>query len=106
MTPDQFSKLANQGFNHIPITRELFADLDTPLSCYIKVARGSYSYLLESANQGGEKWSRYSIVGLPSKQVLKVFGNEVVVEVAGEETQRFQCDDPLEYIENFRSLKQ
>ncbi len=103
MTPDQFSKLANQGFNHIPITRELFADLDTPLSCYIKVARGSYSYLLESANQGGEKWSRYSIVGLPSKQVLKVFGNEVVVEVAGEETQRFQCDDPLEYIENFRS---
>ena len=79
MTPDQFSELAKQGFNHIPITRELFADLDTPLSCYIKVARGPYSYLLESANQGGEKWSRYSVVGLPSSQVLKIFGNEVVI---------------------------
>jgi len=48
MTPDQFSELASQGFNHIPINRELFADLDTPLSCYIKVARGPYSYLLET----------------------------------------------------------
>ncbi len=63
MTPELFSALSTQGYNHIPITRELFADLDTPLSCYIKVARGRYSYLLESANQGGEKWSRYSVVG-------------------------------------------
>lgn len=103
MTPDQFSKLASQGFNHIPITRELFADLDTPLSCYIKVAKGPYSYLLESANQGGEKWSRYSVVGLPSSQVLKVFGNEVVIEEDGEVIQRSRSDDPIDFIEKFQS---
>ncbi len=103
MTPDQFSALASQGFNHIPITRELFADLDTPLSCYIKVARGPYSYLLESASQGGEKWSRYSIVGLPSNQVLKIFGNEIVVLDSGKITDRSRCDDPIEFIEKFQS---
>lgn len=103
MTPDQFSELAKQGFNHIPITRELFADLDTPLSCYIKVARGPYSYLLESASQGGEKWSRYSVVGLPSSQVLKIFGNEVVIEKDGAVTDRSRCDDPIEFIEKFQS---
>ncbi len=103
MTPDQFSELASQGFNHIPITRELFADLDTPLSCYIKVARGPYSYLLESASQGGEKWSRYSVVGLPSSRVLKIFGNEIVIEEDGEITDRSRCDDPIEFIEKFQS---
>lgn len=103
MTPDQFSELAKQGFNHIPITKELFADLDTPLSCYIKVARGPYSYLLESASQGGEKWSRYSVVGLPSNQVLKIFGNEVVIEEGGKVTDRSRCDDPIEFIEKFQS---
>ena len=57
MTPEDFARLVAEGYNHIPVTRELFADLDTPLSCYIKVATGSYSYLLESAAQGGEKLS-------------------------------------------------
>lgn len=103
MTPEHFSELASQGYNHIPITRELFADLDTPLSCYIKVARGPYSYLLESANQGGEKWSRYSVVGLPASQVIKVFGNEVVVERGGEIEDKLVCEDPIAFIENFLS---
>jgi anthranilate synthase component 1 len=80
MMPDQFAELSRQGYNHIPITRELFADLDTPLSCYIKVARGPYSYLLESANQGGEKWGRYSVVGLPSSRVLKVYGHQIIIQ--------------------------
>jgi anthranilate synthase component I len=103
MTPELFSELAIQGFNHIPITRELFADLDTPLSCYIKVARGSYSYLLESANQGGEKWSRYSVVGLPSSQVLKIYGNEVITEKNGQVVDRLRCDDPIRFIEEFQA---
>ncbi len=103
MTPDQYSELAAQGFTHIPVTRELFADLDTPLSCYIKVARGAYSYLLESANQGGEKWSRYSVVGLPATQVIKVSGNELVIEESGGVVERTTCDDPLSYIESFQS---
>jgi anthranilate synthase component 1 len=103
MTPEQFSALSNQGYNHIPITRELFADLDTPLSCYIKVARGRYSYLLESANQGGEKWSRYSVVGLPASRVIKVSGNQVVIEHDGEIEDERSCEDPIGFIEDFQS---
>lgn len=103
MTPDDFAELAAQGYNHIPVTREILADLDTPLSTYIKVARGPYSYLLESANQGGEKWARFSMVGLPSARVLKVFGYEVVLEDNGAEVERFVVDDPLAYIEQFQA---
>ena len=89
MTPELFAEFASQGFNHIPVTEEVLADLDTPLSSYIKAARGRYSYLLESANQGGEKWARYSMVGLPSEKVLKIFGYEVVIEVRGVETEEW-----------------
>ncbi|HKI75510.1 MAG TPA: anthranilate synthase component I [Pseudomonadales bacterium] len=103
MTPDQFAELAAQGYNHIPVTREILADLDTPLSTYIKVARGRYSYLLESASQGGEKWARYSMVGLPSSKVLKVYGYEIVVEEDGVETGRHRVDDPLAFIETFQA---
>jgi len=103
MTPDVFAELAAQGYNHIPVTREVLADVDTPLSTYIKVARGPYSYLLESANQGGEKWARYSMVGLPSRRILKVFGHDIVIEEDGEEKERFHHDDPLEYIERFQA---
>ncbi len=49
MTPESFIALAAEGFNHVPVTREVFADLDTPLSAYIKLANAPYSYLLESA---------------------------------------------------------
>ncbi|MEX1237011.1 MAG: anthranilate synthase component I, partial [Pseudomonadales bacterium] len=103
MTPDDFAELAAQGYNHIPVTCEVLADLDTPLSTYIKVAQGPYSYLLESASQGGEKWSRYSMVGLPCARVLKVYGNEIVLEENGTEIERFVCDDPLAYIEEFQA---
>ncbi len=103
MTPEQFAALAAQGYNHIPVTREILADLDTPLSTYIKVASGPYSYLLESAGQGGEKWSRYSMVGLPSSRVVKVYGHDVVVEQQGVEVGRERCEDPLGYIEELQS---
>ena len=103
MTPEEFSALAAQGYNHIPVTREILADLDTPLSTYMKVAHGPYTYLLESANQGGEKWSRYSMVGLPSSTILKVFGNEIVIEESGREVSREQSDDPLSFIEAFQA---
>ncbi len=104
MTPDQFSELANNDYNHIPITRELFADLDTPLSCYLKVARGPYSYLLESANQGGAKWSRYSVVGLPAREIIKVYGNEIVRSINGITVERIQSNDPIGYVEKFQAL--
>ena len=102
MTPENFAAIAAEGYNHIPVTRELLADLDTPLSCYVKVANGPYSYLLESAAQGGEKWSRYSMVGLPAKKILKVFGHEILLEEDGLEIDRFECSDPLAYVEQFQ----
>ena len=55
MTPELFAKLAAQNFNRIPITRQVLADLETPLSVYLKLALGPNSYLFESV-QGGEKW--------------------------------------------------
>lgn len=102
MTPEEFAAIAAEGYNHIPVTREVLADLDTPLSCYVKVASGPYSYLLESAAQGGEKWSRYSMIGLPASKILKVFGYEIVLEEDGQEVERFVCQDPLEYVERFQ----
>ena len=66
MTQDQFIKLGQKGYNHVPVVRQLFADLDTPLSCYVKVARGPYSYLLESAAQGGENGLAIRWLGCPA----------------------------------------
>ena len=77
MTPEDFASLAGEGYNRIPLTREILADLDTPLSTYLKLADGPYSYLLESVH-GGEKWGRYSIIGLPSRTVLRVRGQQHV----------------------------
>ena len=102
MTPEQFTQLGLDGYNHIPVVRQLFADLDTPLSCYVKVARGPYSYLLESAAQGGEKWARYSLVGLPASQVIKIHGLHVRIEKDGVLVDEFDCEDPLSYIEELQ----
>ena len=66
LTKDQFCALAAQGHNHVPLSLETFADLDTPLSIYLKLANQKYSYLLESV-VGGEKSGRYSIIGLPCR---------------------------------------
>jgi anthranilate synthase component 1 len=102
MTPEQFQTLASQGYNRIPVMREVIADLDTPLSTYIKLADGPYSYLFESVH-GGEKWGRYSIIGLPCSTVLRVNGHDIAVlrdnQVIEEETSQ----DPLAWIENFQA---
>lgn len=100
MTPEQFSALAEQGYNHIPVTSTVLADFDTPLSSYVKAAVGPYSYLLESAGQGGEKWSRFSMVGLPADLVIRVDGNTVKREHKGECRETTEVEDPLDYIES------
>ena len=82
LTVDEFAELAAQGYNRIPVVLESLADLDTPLSTYLKLAQGPYSYLLESA-QGGEKWGRYSIIGLPCRTVVTVHGFPVPMLVMG-----------------------
>jgi len=96
-----FNSLAAEGYNRIPVVCEVLADLDTPLSVYLKLAEGSYSYLFESV-QGGEKWGRYSIIGLPSRLVLKVHGHRVQVERDGEVVEAADTEDPLAFIEAFQ----
>lgn len=102
MSPEQFAAYAEQGYNRVPLVREVLADLDTPLSTYMKLADGPYSYLLESV-QGGEKWGRYSIIGLPCEQVLKVFGHDVRVERAGKCVEQLHSADPLQFVEQFQA---
>jgi anthranilate synthase component 1 len=101
----EFDRYAAQGYNRIPLMREVLADLDTPLSTYLKLARHEdgarrYSYLFESV-QGGEKWGRYSMIGLPCRTVVRVMSSEVSVERDGEIVERSQEDDPLGFIERF-----
>ena len=90
MTEEQFQKFAESGYNRIPIVREILADTETPLSIYLKLGKGrgneagtgEHSYFFESI-QGGEKWGRYSIIGLPCSTVLRVVGETVTVEDNG-----------------------
>ncbi len=101
MTPDQFNTYAQQGYNRIPISREVLADLDTPLSAYLKLADGAYSYLFESVH-GGEQWGRYSIIGLPCKTRVKITGQEITLEKEGVVLESHIHDQPLNWIEEFR----
>lgn len=101
MTPEEFSALAAQGYNRIPVTRQVLADFETPLSAYRKLAQGSYSFLLESV-QGGEKWARFSVIGLPCSRVLKVWGQRVEIWEGQELKESHEADDPLAWIESIR----
>ncbi|MBE0438985.1 MAG: anthranilate synthase component I [Gammaproteobacteria bacterium] len=101
MNQAQFDKLAQQGYNRIPIAREVLADLDTPLSTYLKLADVAYSYLFESV-YGGEKWGRYSIIGLPSETIVRITGHDVEVKHHGELIEQTRVDDPLTWIETFK----
>jgi anthranilate synthase component 1 len=98
----EFERYAAQGYNRIPLMRAVLADLDTPLSAYIKLAAGRYSYLFESV-QGGEKWGRYSILGLPARTVLRAFGNEVSIERDGRIVERHTVDDALAFVREFQA---
>jgi anthranilate synthase component 1 len=101
MNSQDFAALAAQGFDRIPVSIEVLADLDTPLSVYRKLAEGPYSYFFESV-QGGEKWGRYSIIGLPCRKLLKVFGYRAEVWLDGELVESDEVEDPLAYTEAFQ----
>jgi len=81
ITETEFRALAAKGYNRIPLVLESFADLDTPLSLYLKLAQQRYTFLLESV-VGGERFGRYSFIGLPAKVRLRVKGPHVEVEDA------------------------
>ena len=101
MKQQDFAALVAQGYNRIPVSREVLADLETPLSAYRKLAEGPYSYFFESV-QGGEKWGRYSIIGLPCRTLLKVFGHRVEVWVDGVLSESEEVADPLAFTEAFQ----
>ncbi len=100
MTPQQFADLAAQDYNRIPVSREVLADTETPLSAYRKLADGPWSFLLESV-QGGEKWGRYSIIGLPCRQRLEVRGYQVSLIDGETTTHTEQVEDPLAFVDEF-----
>lgn len=105
MNSQNFAALAQQGFNRIPVSTEVLADLDTPLSVYRKLAEGPYSYFFESV-QGGEKWGRYSIIGLPCRKLLKVFDNRAEQWLDGKLVESEEVADPLAYTEAFQARYQ
>lgn len=93
--------LAAAGYNRVPVVREVLADFETPLSTYLKLAGGVYTYLFESV-QGGEKWGRFSIIGLPCQTVLRVRADDVVVEKNGVVIEQHQMPDPFVFVESFK----
>jgi anthranilate synthase component 1 len=97
---DKFNDLARQGYNRIPVIRQLPADLDTPLSIYLKLGNEPYSYLLESV-VGGERFGRYSFIGLPARTVLRVHGHFISVETNGLPVEQGDHADPLEFVERY-----
>jgi anthranilate synthase component I len=101
ITEQEFKQLAEQGYNRIPLAVETFADLDTPLSLYLKLANKPFSYLLESV-QGGERFGRYSFIGLPADTHLAVCGKQVkLTHATGEITH--ETENPLDFIKEYCS---
>ncbi len=98
---EQFNAFAQQGYNRIPLALELMADLDTPLSVYCKLANSPYSYLFESVH-GGERWGRYSIIGLSAQQRLEVRDHLVSVYQLDQVLSAQIVADPLAFIENYQ----
>ena len=98
----EFNALAAQGYNRIPLVVETFADLDTPLSLYLKLANQPFSYLLESV-QGGERFGRYSMIGLPAKVRIVVKGNAIQV-LQGDEVVESHTDlNPLDFVKAYKA---
>ncbi|SFN24217.1 anthranilate synthase component 1 [Formivibrio citricus] len=100
LTRTEFAALAAEGYNRIPLILELFADLDTPLSVYLKLANQPYSYLLESV-VGGERFGRYSFIGLPTRTRLVVKGTVTEVITDGEVVARHE-GNPLDFIADYQ----
>ena len=108
ITELEFKSLSAQGYNRIPLMVEAFADLETPLSLYLKLAftkdGGRHSFLLESV-VGGERFGRYSFIGLPARTLLRANGfgvdahTEVVTDGVVVETNH---GNPLDFIASYQ----
>jgi anthranilate synthase component 1 len=105
MTELEFKSLAAQGYNRIPLIAEAFADLETPLSLYLKLAQqqngGKNTFLLESV-VGGERFGRYSFIGLPASTLLRSYGTRIEVLKDGAIVETSQ-GNPLDFIAEFQA---
>jgi anthranilate synthase component I len=100
MTEAEFARLAQAGYNRVPVVLETFADLDTPLSVYLKLANRPYTYLLESV-VGGERFGRYSFIGLSAEARIEVRG-DTCAEIRGARVvSEERVPDPLAYIADY-----
>jgi len=105
MTETEFNTLAAQGYNRIPLIAEAFADLETPLSLYLKLAQtrnnGKNSFLLESV-VGGERFGRYSFIGLPANTLMRSYGNRVEIVRDDKVVETFD-GNPLDFIGEYQA---
>jgi anthranilate synthase component 1 len=104
ITELEFKSLAAEGYNRIPLIAEAFADLETPLSLYLKLAHasggGRHSFLLESV-VGGERFGRYSFIGLPARTLLRATGFKTEVVTAGAVVETHE-GNPLDFIAEYQ----
>lgn len=100
MTESEFNRLAAAGYNRVPLVLETYADLDTPLSIYLKLANQPQTYLLESV-VGGERHGRYSFIGLAARTRIEVRGYDCIEIVDGREIARERAEDPLTFVEKY-----
>lgn len=101
ISKQEFLSLSQQGYNRIPLVRELQADLDTPLSLYLKLANTPNSFFLESV-VGGERFGRYSFIGLPARTRIEARDKSISVRTDGVETETAHAD-PIEFAEHYLS---
>lgn len=85
---------------HIALTRELPADLDTPVGTYLKLANRPYSFLFESMH-GGERWGRFSIIGLPCREVVQAAGTQIIRRVDSQIVETFEARNPIEWLKTY-----
>ena len=102
ITHAQFQQHAADGYTLVPVVREVLSDLDTPLSVYLKLADGPHTYLFESV-EGGERFGRYSIIGLPARRVYEFRGHVLEVREHGEVIETREVADPLAEVERLRA---
>src|SRR6185295_17252123 len=100
MTEVEFEQLARAGYNRIPLVLETFADLDTPLSIYLKLANRPWTYLLESV-VGGERFGRYSFIGLAAETRLEVRGITCAEIRGGRVLNETKNADPLAFVQSY-----
>ncbi|MFT7579709.1 MAG: anthranilate synthase component 1, partial [Myxococcota bacterium] len=86
-------------YRHIPVSRAIFSDMETPLAAFWKLKRGAWSFLLESVT-GGEKWARYTIMGTEPRAIYRARGSRLTVDRPGQPSEQIACSNPLTFVTN------